>query len=105
MPDQTDLERADLVTTIIEYEEVGLPPRQELELFSYLIRTGQAFELQGRYGRRAVEFLEAGYILPNGDTTGAGLAVFGEDDEEEPARYVYGAEQEAGREADRGRGV
>jgi hypothetical protein len=79
------------VQDIIAYEQGTLTRRQTLELFSELIRTGTAFELQGSYGRAAVWYLGSGYILPNGDITGAGLAVFGEDDEEEPVRYLYGA--------------
>jgi hypothetical protein len=79
------------VQDIIAYEEGTLTPRQRLNLFSELIRTGVAFELQGHYGREAVSLMEAGFILPNGDITGAGLAVYGEDDEEDPVRYMYGA--------------
>ena len=78
------------VQDLIAYEQGTLTPRQRLELFSELIRSGLAFELQGHYGREAAMFLEQGLILPNGDITGAGLAVYGEDDEEDPVRYVYG---------------
>jgi hypothetical protein len=78
------------VQDIIAYEEGTLTPRQVLELFAELIRTGTAFELQGHYGRTAVGFLEAGFVLPNGDITGAGLAAFPDDDEVDQPRLIYG---------------
>jgi len=79
----------DVFPAILAYEDDGLSPSEELELFSKLIETRVAFSLQGSYGRRAVWFMEQGYILPNGEITGAGLAVFGEG--EEPGLVVrYG---------------
>jgi hypothetical protein len=82
-------ERGIDVQDIIAYEEGTLTPRQVLELFSELIRTGTAFVLQGHYGRVAVAFLEQGFILPNGDITGAGLAVYPDDDEVDQPRGQY----------------
>jgi hypothetical protein len=80
----------DVFPAILAYEDDGLAPREELELFSKLIETGVAFSLQGSYGRKAVWFMENGYILPNGEITGAGLAVFGEEDPEvERTRHTY----------------
>jgi len=73
------------VTDIIMYEDGAMESWEVIRLFSELIRTGQAFELQGHYGRVAASFLRMGYILPNGDITGAGIAVYGE---EEPEQYT-----------------
>jgi len=79
----------DVFPAILAYEDDGLEPHEELELFSKLIETRVAFSLQGHYGRRAVWFMEQGYILPNGEITGAGFAVFGEKDLP-PAFYFAG---------------
>jgi len=79
----TNLNYRDVFGAILEYEDDGLSPARELELFSKLIETGVAFSLQGSYGRRAVWYLENGYILPSGEITGAGLAVFGDPAQEE----------------------
>jgi hypothetical protein len=38
-----------------------------LELFSELIKTGQAWRLQGHYGRTARAIIDAGYISKDGE--------------------------------------
>ena len=40
---------------------------QTLELFSQLIKSGQAWTLQGCYGRQAMAFIRAGYISKTGE--------------------------------------
>lgn len=56
-----------LVDYILGYEEGRLSPQEILELFSYLIRTGKAWSLQGSiYGRPAKRLIDAGYIDKKG---------------------------------------
>lgn len=47
---------------IIAYENGDLTQEEELELFQSLVTTGLAWSLQGSYGRRARDLLEAGLI-------------------------------------------
>lgn len=56
----------DIVGLIIEYETEGLGTRDTLELFAELIRTGEAWTLQGRYGRTAKALIDAGIISVEG---------------------------------------
>jgi hypothetical protein len=62
------------VATIVAHELGELDERQTLELFAELVRTGQAWSLQGHYGRTAMMLLEGGYI----DQEGNVLADLGE---------------------------
>lgn len=52
----------DYVGAIIEYESGELGEDETLELFQHLVDTGQAWTLQGHYGRTAAALLDAGYI-------------------------------------------
>ena len=52
----------DLCGQIMSYEEGALGDRATLVLFSYLIKSGQAWTLQGHYGRTAHALLEDGWI-------------------------------------------
>ena len=56
----------DLVGAIMDYETGELDSTGTLELFSHLIKTGDAWTLQGSYGRAAASFIEAGYIEADG---------------------------------------
>lgn len=56
----------DLVGNIIAYESGELEDKEVLELFSVLIKTGQAFSLQGSYGRMASNLIDAGLIDRSG---------------------------------------
>jgi hypothetical protein len=51
-----------LIELIMAYEDGTLTDPQILELFSQLIKTGQAWSLQGSYGRMARNLIEAGYL-------------------------------------------
>jgi len=51
-----------LVGYIMEYEDGNLTSDDTLYLFSYLIKTGKAWTLQGSYGRMAKGFIDNGYI-------------------------------------------
>ena len=58
-----------LVDEIIAFETEGLPPAREKRLFQRLVDTGQAFQLQGRFGRQASAMIKAGVIkLPKKTT-------------------------------------
>jgi len=57
----------DLVGTIINYEDGELDPVEEVELFASLIASGSAWTLQGSYGRRARDYIEAGIIDRDGN--------------------------------------
>ena len=56
----------DYVNFIIDYEQGNLSQEDTLKLFSYLIRTGQCWTLQGHYGRTAEAIMEQGFIDKNG---------------------------------------
>lgn len=51
---------------IMEYESGQLGPDGVLNLFSKLIESGMAWQLQGMYGRSAMAFIRAGYISEHG---------------------------------------
>ncbi len=56
----------DLVGNIIAYESGDLKNSEALTLFAELIKTGQAWTLQGSYGRTARALIDNGYISKNG---------------------------------------
>ena len=56
-----------LVESIMAYEVGDLSDEDTLKLFAHLIRSGQAWSLQGSYGRAAMQFIEQGLISPEGD--------------------------------------
>lgn len=62
-----------IVDDIIAYETGEASPLQTLELFATLVRTGQAWQLQGSYGRTAASMIESGLITPDGDLTDLAL--------------------------------
>ena len=55
-----------LVDKIISFESGGLNNKDTLELFSELIKTGQAWQLQGCYGRTAQALIDKGLIDTQG---------------------------------------
>lgn len=56
-----------LVDHIIEYENGNMVDFETLELFSYLIKSGQAWTLQGHYGRVAKHLIDNGYLDKKGN--------------------------------------
>jgi hypothetical protein len=60
---------ADLVGQIMEYEMGTLSDQGTVELFSELVKTGMAWNLQGAYGRAAKALIEADIITPDGEIT------------------------------------
>jgi hypothetical protein len=51
-----------LTDKVMDWEEGKMTPEQEVEFFADLIKSGLAWRLQGMYGRRARDFIEAGLI-------------------------------------------
>ena len=49
------------ITKIVQYENEELNDEETIELFQELINTGLAWQLQGSYGRMAVQLLEEGF--------------------------------------------
>jgi len=56
-----------LVNFIMDFEGGEISKEDVLELFSYLIKTGQAWTLQGSYGRSAKALIDNGYIDKKGN--------------------------------------
>lgn len=59
-------ETFDLVGSIIDYETGNLSDDDTLALFAHLIASGQAWSLQGHYGRTATALIESGVISAKG---------------------------------------
>lgn len=59
-------ERFDLVGEIMDYEGGEMSDERVLRLFQHLVDTGQAWTLQGHYGRTAKALIDAGYIAAKG---------------------------------------
>jgi hypothetical protein len=55
----------DLVDDIIAFEEGNLSENDTIKLFQKLENNGQAYSLQGMYGRTATALIGAGLIKPN----------------------------------------
>lgn len=56
----------DLIDKIIAYESGELSNDEIIELFSKLVENGQAWSLQGSYGRMASSLIEQGILSKNG---------------------------------------
>jgi hypothetical protein len=57
----------DLVSAIIDYENGDASGGEVIALFQHLVNTGMVWQLQGRYGRTAVDLIEAGLVtVPDG---------------------------------------
>ena len=59
----------DLTGAIIEYEGGELNDTNTLYLFSKLVKTGQAWSLQGHYGRTASALIQDNFLTSTGELT------------------------------------
>jgi hypothetical protein len=50
------------VGTMVEYESGELTEEETIEFFQELVDTGLAWQLQGSYGRTAMDLLRDGYL-------------------------------------------
>ena len=57
----------DYIDQIISFEQGELDDNQTLELFAQLVSTGNAWTLQGSYGRVAMALINAGYLDKEGN--------------------------------------
>jgi hypothetical protein len=64
MTHKKNAKRFDLTSAIIAWESGELSDDETVELFQHLVDTGDAWRLQGMYGRQASAMLEAGLIHP-----------------------------------------
>lgn len=62
-----------MVDQIMAHEDGTLGPTETLGLFALLIQSGQAWQLQGCYGRAAHSLITQGFITPAGEITMSGL--------------------------------
>lgn len=67
MADKTGTKEFDLVGYIMDYESGNMGDARTLELFSHLIKTGQAWTLQGHYSRTAKSLIDVGHISKTGE--------------------------------------
>lgn len=51
------------VEEFIDWENGDMSEENEIEFFQKLLDTGMAWTLQGMYGRRTAELLNAGYLI------------------------------------------
>ena len=52
----------DLLGAMMAWEEGDLDDEETVELFQHLVDTGDAWTLQGCYGRQAMALIEAGEV-------------------------------------------
>ena len=65
----------DTVGYIIEFESGQLGDAGTIKLFSQLLKTEQAWSLQGSYGRAATALIDGGYLLRDGTVTDKGASL------------------------------
>jgi hypothetical protein len=59
--------RADIVDLIVRFEGGELDGPETVELFSRLVASGDAWRLQGSYGRAAASLIDAGILDADGN--------------------------------------
>lgn len=64
MTDSGTVGMANLLSTIMSYEQGDLDDETTIDLFRFLVDTGMAWKLQGHYGRTAAAMIEDGVISP-----------------------------------------
>jgi hypothetical protein len=61
------VDRSNVTNYIMDYEGGDLDDQGTLELFSFLIKSGMAWTLQGHYGRTATALIDNGYLDEKGN--------------------------------------
>lgn len=56
-----------LISDIVDFEMGSLGDRDSLILFAHLVKSGQAWVMQGYYGRMASSLIKVGLITPQGE--------------------------------------
>jgi hypothetical protein len=56
-----------LFNELMAYEDGELDTTEIVELFSKLVRSGMAWQLQGMYGRQAMTLIHSGYLDKDGN--------------------------------------
>jgi hypothetical protein len=74
MSNTNDNNATNIVNRIMDYESGELGPRQVLELFSDLAKSGTLSHLQGAYHRQYMVFRGAGLLDENDDICDEALA-------------------------------
>jgi hypothetical protein len=64
-----------LVDSIMAYESGELSDAETVELFSELVQSGMAWNLQGSYGRMATTLIQNGFLTPDGEITNYAMEV------------------------------
>ncbi|WP_432006332.1 DUF7417 domain-containing protein [Streptomyces parvus] len=59
----------DIATDLMEFDAGNLDPRETLELFALLVKSGLAWTLQGTYGRTAQWMISEGWLTEDGGVT------------------------------------
>ena len=60
-------QKTDIVGMIIAYENGELSADKTIKFFAELIKNGQAWTLQGHYGRTASALIDGSFISKNGE--------------------------------------
>lgn len=71
----------DLVDAIMRYEAGEMDDAETLDLFAHLITTGQAWQLQGHYGRGATYLIDNGLIYVDPETGVATVNTYGAEED------------------------
>ena len=61
------VDHTNLVDQIMAFEQGDLSDEDTIELFQYLVDTGDAWKLQGSYGRRAMHLINLGLVQDHTD--------------------------------------
>lgn len=72
---------SELVDLIIRYESGESSNKETLELFSKLVKSGQAWKLQGSYGRTAKDMIENELLSVRGELTSKAKQLLKEEEE------------------------
>jgi len=60
----TKRKHKDLTDKIISWEGGTMSAKEEVKFFQELVDSGLAWQLQGMYGRRAMDLIRAGLVKP-----------------------------------------